>query len=101
MELSKWDKIKNYVNTHEMIIRKELNKELLIGSTSDNYLNLLEKSGFLKTIGFGKKQRIYPIPNSLSTNILQKIAYDYEEQIKYFKKYYRKLKMEKIKASIN
>ena len=93
--MNKWEKIRDYVNSHEIIIRKELNNKLLIGSTSDNYLNRLEKCGFLKFIGVGKKQRIEFIPESLTTNILEKIAYSEPERIKYF----RKLKLEKIMKS--
>lgn len=92
MVQSKWEEIRNYVNTHEIIVRKELNKELLIGSTSDNYLRFLERCGFVKSIGTGKKQRLFLIPEELTTTVLEKMVYNESKKIQYF----RRLKLEKI-----
>lgn len=89
---SKWELIRNYVNTHEIIIRKDLEKHLLIGGTSDNYLNYLVNSGFVKKIGIGKKQRIQMIPEDLSSSMLEKIAYSEPKRIRYF----RRLKLIKL-----
>lgn len=96
MGVSKWKDILNYVNTHEIIIRKEINKELLIGSTSDNYLRLLERCGFVKNIGTGKKQRVEMIPEELTSSMLEKLVYNESKRIQYF----RNLKLKKIAESI-
>lgn len=96
MGVSKWSEIRNYVNSHEIIIRKEINKELLIGSTSDNYLRLLERCGFVKNIGVGKKQRLEMIPEELTSSMLEKIVYDESKRIQFF----RKEKLKKINLTI-
>ena len=92
MGISKWSAIRDYVNSNEIIFRKEINKELLIGSTSDNYLNRLERCGFVKSVGIGKKERLNIIPEDLTSSKLEEIAYDETKRNQYF----RILKLKKI-----
>ena len=92
--MNKWEIIKNYVNSHDFITRKELRSDdLLVGSTADNYINMLRNIGFIKRTNLGQYIRIEKIPEELTSTQLQKI----KDPIKYW----RQLKLEKIKKSDN
>jgi len=97
--MTKWDLIKDYVNSHDIITRKELKISNLGGNTVDNYINLLRNTQFLTRIGRGKYKRIIKIPNSLSSSKLSKIAYNYELRDKLMKSLIRKQKLDDINNS--
>jgi hypothetical protein len=90
--MNKWETLKEYVNSHEFITRKILHsKDLLDGSTSDNYINMLRKIGFIKRTAPGEYTRVEKIPEDLTSSKLTQIYS--KDPIKYW----RKVKLEKIK----
>lgn len=97
MKINKWYALRNFINSHEFLTRKDLKDEkLLDGSTTDNYVRFLTKCGFLKKIGMAEYQRILIIPDELSSSILLIIAYDEVKKIQFF----RREKLKKINLTI-
>jgi hypothetical protein len=64
-------------------MRKELT---IIGSTESQYILLMMNSEFLKRKSRGKYERVCKVPKNMSTNQIQKLAYDSEKRIKFFRK---------------
>jgi len=96
MKINKWDLLRNYINSHEFLTRKDLKaEELLDGSTTDNYIRFLTKCGFIKKLGMAEYQRILMIPVELSSSILIIIAYDEVKKLQFF----RRMKLKKINLS--
>ena len=94
--MTKWDLIKDYINSNEIITRKSIIKNLYEkGSTVDGYINLLKNCKIIKRIGNGIYERNSKIPTILTSNMLTIIAYDEIKRIKLF----RKLKLEEIKKA--
>lgn len=94
--MTKWDSIRDYINSNEVITRKSVIKNLNEkGSTIDGYLNLLRNCEFIKRIDNGVYKKLIEIPNQLTSNQLTIIAYDKIKRIKLF----RKLKLEEIKKT--
>ena len=95
--MTKWDLIRDYINSNEIITRKNIINNLNEkGSTVDGYINLLKNCEFIKRIGNGIYERISKIPDFLTSNMLTIIAYDKVKRIKLI----RKLKLEEIKKSV-
>lgn len=92
-DTSKWEIIKNYVNSNEIIERKIIDNG---GSTIDNYINMLRNCEFLERIGRGKYKRKCTIPDFITSSLLQEISFDKEKRIKFL----RKKKLEEINSNI-
>jgi hypothetical protein len=86
--ISKWEIIRNYINSNEIIERKIIDKG---GSTIDNYINMLINCEFIERINRGKYKRKCTIPD-MTSSMLQEIAYDKEKRIRFI----RKIKLEKL-----
>ncbi len=91
--MTKWKNIKDYINSHEFITRKEL---LLNDLLEENYINMLRIIGFIKRISPGKYITVCKIPEELTSSYLKIIAYNQTIKIQY----QRKLKLNKIKEEL-
>lgn len=89
---SKWEIIKNYVNSNEIIERKNISSG---GSTIDTYINLLAHCEFIEWIDRGKYRRKNMIPKFITSSILQEIAYNKEKRTRFL----RKMKLKEIKRN--
>jgi hypothetical protein len=74
--MTKWKEFINYVNTHEIIKRTEMNT---LGSTVDSYRNFLQKIGLIERISYGVFKRLYKVPLYISSSEMFIIAYDKEK----------------------
>lgn len=95
--MTKWEKIKFFVNSNEIFTRKDVNNELKIHTHSyDQYLLLLAHANFIEKTQRGEYKRLRLIPDDVTTNLINKLAYNIEIRTRYF----RKLKLEKINNSL-
>lgn len=93
--MNKWEQIKLFVNTNEYFTRKDYINSKIYSSTFssiDQYILLMKNSGFIEKLGIGKYKRLIIISENVTLNLINKLAYNSEERIKYF----RKLKLEKL-----
>ena len=92
ININKWELFKNYINSNNNITRQGILKNISGGNTIDNYINLTRNAGFIKRISPGVYVLEYKIPDDVTSNLIQKIAYDDSKKIKYL----RKIKLENI-----
>jgi len=97
--MTKWQEIKDYVNSHELFTRKEM-KKIGLGTTGDMYINNLRNAGFVIRIGRGQYKRIIKIPNYISSSLMVDIAYSEDRRKKFMMTLIRKQKLENIRFKI-
>lgn len=93
ININKWELFKNYINSNNNITRQGILKNVSGGNTIDNYINLTRNAGFIKRIRHGVYVLECKIPDNVTSNLIQKIAY-YDDSKKI--KYLRKIKLENI-----
>jgi len=92
---SKWDIIKDFINSHDAFTKKELREKynIILCSTTEQYILLFMNAGFLIRIGRGSYKRDMFIPDNITSSNIIELSYDKIKR----DKYKRRTKLEKIK----
>ena len=97
--MTKWELVRNFVNTHDIFTKTDMRKNLNIRSTSNytesQYVSHMLKVGFLKRSGRGSYERVCKIPENMSTNQIINLVSNKEKREKLMTILFRK---EKLKA---
>lgn len=96
LEMTEWYNIKEFVNSHEKFTRKEL-YEYGLSTTGEQYLLLIRRVGFVNKFDIAKYERLYKIPDSLTSTKISNLVNNKLDCLKYI----RKLKLINIKTLYN
>ena len=97
--MSKWQDVKDFVNSNEKWTRKRIRKIVDKSNTIDIYVLIMMNAGFVKRIGKGKYKRLIKVPEYVSSSTMQAIAYNEEKRRKFMLTIIRKQKLKNIKIN--
>ena len=100
MSQSKWQEIKNFVNTNEHFTRKDMKDNFKKFSQShEQYILILKHIGFIDKPTIATYDRIVKIPEKLTSSYIIKLMQNEELKNAYMSKIIRKEKLNKVKNS--
>lgn len=89
--MTEWYNIKEFVNSTDKFTRKEL-YEYGFSNTGEQYLLLMRHVGFVKKVDIAKYERLYKVPDSLSSNQIYNLSKSKSSGLKYI----RRIKLETL-----
>ena len=100
--MSKWELVRDFVNSHEIFTKTDMRKNLNIPNTSNytesQYISHMLNVGFLKRTGRGSYERICKVPENMSTKQITNLVTNKEKREKIMTILYRKEKLKNLQS---